>query len=106
MRKICIAALLAAWLVAVAGVSLAPAPSLNLPNTEVYGGFVVTSPDYGPNWSSNLLYGFEGGVSKALTERLWITGALDFVWANPSIPGPGGVLFPMHIKQFSGTVGP
>jgi len=108
MKKICIAALLAAWLVAVAGVCLAqaPEPSLNLPNTEVYGGFVVTSPDYGPSWSSNLLHGFEGGVSKALTERLWITGALDFVWGNPSIPGPGGVQLPMHIKQFSGTVGP
>ena len=108
MKKFCMAALLAAWLVAVAGVCLAqaPAPSMNIPNTEVYGGFVVTSPDYGSHWTDNLLYGFEAGASKALTERLWITGSVDFVFGNPSIPNPSGALIPMHIKQFSGTVGP
>jgi hypothetical protein len=107
MKKFCMAALLAAWLVAVAGVCLAqaPVPSLSIPNTEVYGGFVVTSPDYGGTWGSHLLHGFEGGVSKALSERLWITGAVDFVWGNPSNPGPSGPIG-LDVKQFSGTVGP
>jgi len=108
MKKICMAALCMAMLVAAAGVSLAqePVPSLTLPNTEVFGGFVVTSIDYGTSWNSILLYGFEGGVSKGLTEHLWVTGTIDFVWGNPSIPDEFGVPTPMHVKQFSGTVGP
>ncbi len=85
---------MAAWLVAVAGVCLAqaPEPSLNLPNTEVYGGFVVTSPDYGPSWTSNLLYGFEGGVSKALTERL-VLAVYRFRCISNSFPGRWGRSF-------------
>ena len=107
MKNFCIAALLLAWLAAGAEwcVAQAPGPALNIPNAEVYGGFLVTSPDYGPHWDSILLYGFEGAFSKELRRRLWITGSADFVWGNPSIPGPAGPVA-MHVKQFSGTVGP
>jgi opacity protein-like surface antigen len=108
MKRICVTALWLTWLVTAAGVSLAqaPMPSLTLPNTEVYGSFIVTSPDYGNKWSDNLLYGFEGGVSKGFTEHLWVTASLDFVFGNPSIPDAFGAPVGMHIKQFSGTVGP
>jgi hypothetical protein len=117
MKNFWLAALLLAWLAAGAGSCLAQAPgaALNLPSTEVYGGFVVTSPDYGPQWDTDLFYGFEGAFSKGLSERLWITGSADFVWGNPSIPNvapaqnpnlPAGVRVQMHVKQFSGTVGP
>ena len=103
MKKICIAALCVAWLVLTAAVSVAqaPVPTLTVPNTEVYGSFVVTSPDYGNKWSDNLLYGFEGGVSKGFTRHLWVTASLDFVFGNPTILNTD-----MHIKQFSGTLGP
>jgi hypothetical protein len=63
-----------------------PVPTLTVPNFEVYGGFVVTSPDYGLHWSDFLLHGFEGGVSKGLTPHLWVTASFDFVFANPTIP--------------------
>ena len=108
MKKICLAAFCVAWLVVTAAVSVAqaPVPTLTVPNTEVYGGFVVTSPDYGNKWTDNLLYGFEGGVSKGLTGHLWVTASFDFVFGNPSIPDEFGVPTEMHIKQFSGTVGP
>ena len=107
MKKICMAALCAAWLIAVAGVALAqaPEPSLTLPNVEVYGGFVVTSTDYGQHWDSFLLYGFEAVASKGLTEHLWLTGTFDFLWGNPSIPNTSGVPVEMHIKQTQATVG-
>ena len=97
-----------AWLVATAGVSLAqePVPSVSLPNTEVYGGFVVTSTDYGPHWNSYLLYGFEGLVSKGFTDHLWVSGVFDYVQGNPTIPDAFGVPTEMHIKQISLTVGP
>jgi len=117
MKNFCIAALLLAWLAAGSGLALAqaPRPSLNIPNAEVYGGFLATSPDYGPHWDSILFYGFEGEFSKGLSERWWITGSADFVWGNPSIPNSGPAQNPslppdvpvqMHVKQFSGTVGP
>ena len=107
MKKTCMA-VLCIWLVAAAGISLAqePAPSLMLPNTEAYGGFVVTSTDYGPNWNSTLLYGFEGVLSKGITDRIWVSGSFDFVWGNPSIPDVFGNPVQMHVRQFSGTVGP
>jgi opacity protein-like surface antigen len=107
MRRFSIAVWLLVFLV-LCGVALAqaPGPSLVIPSTEVYGGFLVTSPDYGANWDSYLLHGFEGDFSKALSDRLWITGAGAFVFANPSLINRAGVPIPMHIKQLSATVGP
>jgi hypothetical protein len=97
MKRICMAAcLLVAW-VALAGwcVAQSPGPALSVPNTDIYGGFLVTSPDYGPHWDSYLLYGAEADVSKALSRRLWITAAGDYV---------AGTHY--DVKQASATVGP
>jgi opacity protein-like surface antigen len=117
MKKFWTIALFAViWLVVTAGLcwAQAPQPSLNIPNTEVYGGFLVTSPDYG-SWDRFLLYGFEGAFSKGFTDRLWISATGSFVWGNPALPNAGpsqnpllppGALVPVHVKQFSGTVGP
>jgi len=112
MKNFCVAALL--FVIVGSGWAQAPAPSLRVPNTEVYGGFQVTSPDYG-SWSHFLLYGFDGAFSKGFTDRLWITVEGSYVWGNPEIPNAGpsfnpfippGALVGMHVKQFSLTVGP
>lgn len=98
MKKFCSLVLFAATLLVVtAGLSWAqaPQPALNVPTTEVYGGFVETSPDYGAHFDSFLLHGFEGAFSKGLSERLWITASADYVWGTS-----------FNVKQFSGTVGP
>src|SRR6266496_664998 len=101
MKKLCLAALCVASLVLtpVASMAQEPVPTLTVPSVEAYGGFVVTSPDYGAKWSDFLLYGFEGGVSKGLTQHLWVTASFDFVFGNPSIPNEFGVPTEMHIKQ-------
>jgi outer membrane protein with beta-barrel domain len=99
MKNVCIAALL--LLTAELAWAQAPTPSYIVPHSDLFGGFQVTSPDYGPSWHSILFYGFEGAFSRGITERLWITASADFVWGNPSIFG-----VQQHVKQFSGTLGP
>jgi hypothetical protein len=85
------------FLLASAGMAVAqaPKPSLSVPNTDLYGGFLVTSPDFGPGFSSYLLKGFEGAYSRSLTERLWITADGLYVSGNS-----------FDTREFSATVGP
>lgn len=92
MKNFCIAVLL----VVTAGVGFAQAPksSLNVPTTDVYVGYITTSPDYGPGLFSYRFNGFEGAFSKGLTPHIALiaSGAFSF-GTNYSV------------KQFSGTVG-
>jgi hypothetical protein len=76
------------------GFGQAPKSSLNVPTTDVYGGYITTSPDYGNSLFSYRFNGFEGAFSKGFTPHIALiaSGAFSF-GTNYSV------------KQFSGTVG-
>ena len=94
MKNFCIAVLL----VAMAGLCFAQAPqsSVSVPNTDVFVGYVMTSPDYGGGLFAYRLNGFEGAFSKGLTSHFAVvaTGDIQF-----------GDHLSIHATQFSGTVG-
>src|ERR1017187_8308576 len=68
MKNFCMAVLL----VVTAGVCLGQAPksSLNVPTTDVYVGYITTSPDYGGGIFSYRLNGFEGAFSKGVSRHI------------------------------------
>lgn len=94
MRHFCIAVLL----VVMAGLCFAqaPGPSVSVPNTDVFVGYMMTSPDYGGSLYAYRLNGIEGAFSKGLTSHfaLIATGDIQF-----------GSIYVHHATQFSGTVG-
>lgn len=92
MKSFCIAVLL----VVTAGFCFGQAPksSLNVPNTDVYVGFITTFPDYGPKFNSYEFNGFEAAFSKGLTPHISAIASGAFVF---------GSVF--NVKQVSGTVG-
>jgi hypothetical protein len=94
MKNFCIAVLF----VAMAGVCFAQAPqsSVSVPNTDVFVGYIMTSPDYGGGLFAYRLNGFEGAFSKGLSSHFAVvaTGDVQF-----------GDIFIHHATQFSGTVG-
>jgi hypothetical protein len=92
MKNFCIAVLL----VVTAGFGFAQAPkaSLNVPSTDVYVGYIATFPDYGRQFNSFQLNGFEAAFSKGLMPHLAVIGSGAFVFGNS-----------YSVKQFSGTVG-
>ena len=74
----------------------APKSSLSVPNTDVFVGYVMTSPDYGGGLFAYRLNGFEGAFSKGLTPHFAVvaTGDVQF-----------GTIYIHHATQFLGTVG-
>ena len=87
---------IAALVVVTAGFCFGQAPkaSLNVPSTDVYVGYIMTSPDYGAKLFSYRLNGFEGAFSKGLTHRMSAIASGAFVFGTS-----------YSVKQFSGTVG-
>ena len=81
-----------------AGLCFAQAPqaSLSVPNTDVFVGYIVTSPDYGPKLYTYHLNGFEGAFTKGLTSHFAVTATGDAQF---------GDIYIHHATQFSGTVG-
>jgi opacity protein-like surface antigen len=92
MKKLCIAAFL--FVTAGFCFAQAPKPSLNVPSTDVYVGYIATFPDYGPHLDSYRFNGFEGAFSKGLTHRISAIASGTFVFGSV-----------YNVKQFSGTVG-
>jgi hypothetical protein len=92
MRKLCIAALLLLSAELCSG--QAPSSSLNVPTLEIYGGYMLTSPDYGPSFNSYLLNGAEAALSKAMTPRFSFIGSVAYVAGSFR-----------DVKQISVTVG-
>jgi hypothetical protein len=92
MKSFCLAALLAVS----AGFCFGQAPkaSLNVPSTDVYVGYIATSPDYGASLFSYRLNGFEGAYSKGLNPHIYAIASGAFVFGTN-----------YSVKQFSGTVG-
>jgi len=89
---------LAVLLVVMAGCCFGQAPkaSLNVPATDVFVGYVTTSPDYGGGVFSDRLNGFEGAFSKGVTSHLALIASGDVVF---------GDIYIWNATQFSGTVG-
>ena len=92
MKNFCMAVLL----VVTAGVCFGQAPksSLNVPTTDVYVGYITTSPDYGGGIFSYRLNGFEGAFSKGISRHIALIASGAFVFGTS-----------YSVKQFSGTVG-
>jgi hypothetical protein len=92
MKNFCIAVLL----VVAAGICFGQAPkaSLNVPTTDVFVGYITTSPDYGPGLFSYRLNGFEGAYSKGFSRHFAVIASGAFVFGTN-----------YNVKQFSGTVG-
>jgi hypothetical protein len=92
MKNFCIAVLL----VVTAGFCFGQAPksSLNVPNTDLYVGYMSTFPDYGPYVDSYRFNGFEGAFSKGLTSHISAIASGAFVFGGS-----------FSAKQFSGTAG-
>jgi len=57
----------------------APGQSLSVPNLEIYGGYIVTFPDYGPDFDSRMLDGAELAFSKALTPHYTLIASAVYV---------------------------
>jgi hypothetical protein len=92
MKNFCIAVLL----VVTAGICFGQAPksSLNVPTTDVYVGYITTSPDYGGGLFSYRFNGFEGAFSKGLSRHVALIASGTFSFGTA-----------YNVKQFSGTVG-
>jgi hypothetical protein len=98
MKKICLAALL----FVTAGFCLGQEPksSLNVPSTDIFGGFITTSLDYTPppgiftGTSSFRVNGGELAISKRLTNHISVIAVGD---------GSTGSI--AHVKQLSATAG-
>jgi hypothetical protein len=92
MRNFCIAVLL----VVMAGFCFGQAPksSLNVPTTDVYVGYLTTSPDYGGGLFSYRFNGFEGAFSKGLSPHFALIASGTFSFGTN-----------YNVRQFSGTVG-
>ena len=75
MKNFCIAVLL----VVMAGVCFAQAPksSLSVPTTDVFVGYIMTSPDYGEGLFTYRFNGFEGAFSKGLTSHFAVVATGD-----------------------------
>lgn len=93
MKKLAIAALILSAAAFCFG--QAPKPALYTPNSDLYVGYVATSPDYGLHIYS---YQFNGG-------ELAYTKSLGTHWALVA-SGMGSFGTRFDVKQFSGTVGP
>jgi len=101
MKNIAIAVLLLATAALSFGQSPRPAISASGASSDVYVGFLATSPDYGTRASypgdffAIPFYGGEAAYTRNLNAHWGVTGAFDFS-ASSDFDG----------KLFSGTVGP
>lgn len=72
----------------------APAAALYNSNSDLYVGFMVTSPDYGPHLYSYHLKGLEAAYTRSLGTHLGVIGSGSYV------RGTG-----YNVRQFSWTAG-
>ena len=93
MKTLAISATL--LLLAACAFAQAPVAPLQTPKTDVYVGFVITYPDYGPTFSTYHFSGVEAAYTMGITRHVSMTATGDFV---------GGSTY--SVKQISGTVGP
>jgi hypothetical protein len=97
MKKISILALL--LLSASLCFGQAPKAALYNSNSDVYAGFTVTFPDYGPNWNSYNIKGGEVAYTRHLGTRWGViaSGAVEhgtvFAFSATQYSGTGGVKF-------------
>lgn len=92
MKKFTIAALLV--LSAAFCFAQVPQPTITSPNTDLYVGYIATSPDYGGLFRDSI-NGFELAFTKTYRPHLAVVGSAAFSFGNP-----------YSVKEFSGTVGP
>jgi opacity protein-like surface antigen len=92
---------IAVLLVVTAGFCFGQAPkaSLNVPATDVYVGYIMTSPDYGQGLFSFRFNGFEGAFTKGFTPHLGLIASGTYSFGG-SFAG-----FKFDPRQFTGTVG-